>query len=131
MSDSELGYLRQQKRGSWQGSVSDFWGSAEVQLLLDADESGPSADQRALIRELRENGIVPRDRIEAAIRALIATTRDLTAPATNPLRLSTIFIPRNLSSQTWRVWYDLEAEAVYWFGAEVKPDGEVIAFCED
>ena len=72
-----------------------------------------------------------RDRIEKEIRGCIATTIGVSVPVTNPLKLSTIYLPLDPDNEIWRVWYDLEGEEAFWFGAEVRPSGEVVAFAED
>lgn len=131
LQDADFGSVFQQNRGSWKGTLSELWGSADVQLLLDADENGPSDEQKKLIRNLRANVGDIRDRIEAAIRKRIESTKDLMASPRNAIKLSTIFFPLSLPTGTWRLWYDLEGEDVYWFGAEIIPTGEILAFVED
>jgi len=131
LQDADFGSIVQQSRGSWKGILPEIWGSADVQLLLKSDEKGPSDEQKKLIRNLRANAGGIRNRIEAAIRKRIEITEDLMAGPTNTIKLSTIFFPLSPSTETWRVWYDLEGEEIYWFGAEIKSTGEILAFAED
>src|SRR5215469_8865594 len=125
LNDAEFGEITERKRGSWVGIQFEIWGYNQVQVLLDADENGPSAVQRRLCRKLRANSENIRQFVEDAVRKRIANTAGLMAPPTNPIRLTSIFFPSDPETADWRIWYDLEGEEMFWFGAEIKPSNEI------
>jgi hypothetical protein len=51
VTDPDFGRI-EWKRGGWTGQV-DLWDYPGVQLLLDADENGPSSEQRSFFHTLR------------------------------------------------------------------------------
>ena len=52
LTDPVFGRLRFQRVGLWEGSVEFPPVGGTVEVLVDADRSGPSEDQRRLLREL-------------------------------------------------------------------------------
>jgi hypothetical protein len=108
-----------------------LWDYHNVQVLLDADENGPSPEQRSFLRLLRGNAERIRERIEEAVHRQAAKTPDLMVSAMQPIKLATIFLPKNPPHEPWRVWYDMEGEEVYWFGAEIRNSHQIVPFTED
>jgi len=129
--DSDFGNITEWKRGSWKGHQFELWGYNGVQVVLDADENGPSQAQRSLCRDLRANTADIREHVESEIRRYIPTIPGVMAPSTNPIQLASIYLPQDPAKTTWRVWYDLEGEDIFWFGAEIEPSKEIVPFAED
>lgn len=113
-----------------EGARFELWGY-RVQILLDADKTGPTSDQRKLCHKLRANEGSVRQRVEEVVRREIESAPELTAPSTNPINPASIFLPSNPQTANWRIWPELSGEDLFSFGAEVKPSGEIFTFSED
>ncbi len=94
---------------------------------FDAGPDGPSGEQRSFVQFLREDPQGIRARIEESI----ARRAGATIPRVGRLKLSSIYLPKIPPEQMWRVWYDVEGEEHYWFGAEIRGGDSVTAFVED
>jgi hypothetical protein len=51
--------------------------------------------------------------------------------ATQPIKLTSLFLPKHAGLETWRVWSEMEGEEIFWFGAEVSKADEITPFAED
>jgi len=124
--DPDFGRITEGKAESWEGDGFQLWGGTSIQVMIDAGPEGPSAEQRSFVRSLRgDEGI--RVRIEQAVAMHAkATTNRMGA-----LRLSGIYLPQSPLRKTWRVWFDMEGEEHYWYGAEVEESQRIVPFAED
>ena len=119
--DPDFGRIEEREAGSWEGQAFQLWGHSSIQVLIDAGPGGPSAEQRSFLEALRPDPQGIRAKIEAA----------KTSARSGSFKMTSIFIPAAPSSQMWRVWYDMEGEDHYWYGAEIVGWDRVIAFTED
>jgi hypothetical protein len=127
LEDPDFGPLEERSPGSWEGQSLNLWGYSSIQVMIDADPEGPSTAHRSFLRTLRSNPGDIRSKIESAIARQMAET----TPRTGPLKLTSIFFPHSPEEQTWRVWYDVEGEEHYWYGAEITKWQSIVPFAED
>ncbi len=127
MTDTEFGSLHQIRDG-WEGHEFSLWGSAGLQVLVDAGDEGPSEEQRQFLRTLQGERASIRGRVEEAVATHAAET---TAVRPIVLRLTSFYIPKLERHFTWRVWYEVEGEEHWSFGAEVRDWEEIVPFAED
>jgi len=106
----------------------NLWGVSGIQILVDAGDDGPSAQQREFLRTLRQERAAIRGLIEQAVSVRAAETT-MVRPIV--LRLTSLYIPRIEPHLTWRVWYDVEGEEHYWYGAEITDWDRIVPFTED
>ena len=130
LDDPDFGTLSQWKPGCWKNPQFEIWGYRDVQLLLDSTIDGLTEIQRTVYRELLASDKIM-ERIEEAIRDRIANTPGLRPGKPSVIKLTSLFLPPDPHQETWRVWYDLEGEESYCFGAEIKPTKEIVVFVED
>ena len=127
LQDQDFGPLRQIK-DRWEGQSLSLWGVSGIQILIDAGDDGPSVEQREFFRTLREQRPDIRGRVEEAVSARAAETTTVRPMA---LRLSSLYIPRIQPHFTWRIWYDIQGEEHYWYGAEITDWDQIVPFTED
>ncbi len=131
--DSDFGLIRfhRRPRPGWENDTFAFGGHTEIQLLLDADEEGPTEVQRKFMRELKARYPDLEPRILAAIRARFAAEASLADEA--KLHLRSIFIPTfdGPEESVWRLWYDPEGQDLLSYGVEMKDWDTIVPFAED
>ena len=124
--DPDFGRIAETKAGSWSGDRFQLWGYDSIQVMIDADRRGPSAEQRSFVRSLRaDEGI--RARVEQAV---VVHAKETTRKK-GALRITTIYLPKSPLRETWRVWFDMEGEEHYSYGAEVDGSDRIVPFTED
>lgn len=127
LDDPEFGRIVEEKPGSWHGNGFHLWGYSSLQVIIDAGAEGPSPEQRAFLQNLR----LDRAGIRAQIEQAVLQHAKETTPQAGPLKLSSIYFPKTSSEQMWRVWYDMEGEDHYWYGAEIQGWDHIVPFTED
>lgn len=125
--DPDFGRIEEREAGSWEGQAFQLWGHFPIQVLIDAGPGGPSAEQRSFLEALR---LDPQG-IRAKIEAAVSLEAGKTSARSGSLKMTSVFIPAAPSRQMWRVWYDMEGEDHYSYGAEIVGWDRVIAFTED
>jgi len=126
--DPDFGRIAEDAAGSWKGDTFELWGYPSIQIMIRTGPEGPTAEQRSFVRSLRtDTGI--RARIEDAIASVAKTSK--TSPKMGALRLTSVFLPQSPLGETWRVWFDMEGEEQYWYGAEVMTGNRIVPFAED
>ena len=124
--DPDFGPIGETKNGSWTGDGFRLWGYDSIQVMIDAGPDGPSAEQRSFIRSLRaDTGM--RARIEQAVAIHAART----ARQKGSVRVSSVYLPQSPLRQTWRIWFDMEGEEHYSYGAEIEGWNRIVPFTED
>jgi len=126
LEDSDFGRLTEETPRSWLGNAFQLWGSASIQIMIDAGKEGPSADQRSFVRSLRTN-----EEVRARIEQTVAKQARDTTRKSAALHLTSIYFPPSPSTQVWRLWFDMEGEEDYSFGAEIEGLNRIIPFAED
>ena len=124
--DSDFGHLKADKADSWSGEDFKIWGYTSIQIMLDGNQNGPTAEQRLFIKTLRTNPAI-QGQIEQAIRQEAKRTTN----QPDNLQLTSIYLPKSPTDQTWRVWYDIAEEDHYWYGAEITGWQNIRPFTED
>lgn len=127
LDDPDFGLIEEDKPGSWNGQAFRLWEYSSIQVMLDGNEDGPTPAQRSFIKTLREDAHGVRTRIEGAITE---RAKDTTS-AKGPLTLTSIYLPKAPPDEMWRVWYDMEGENHYWYGAEIEGWQHIVPFTED
>lgn len=125
--DPDFGPIEERGTDSWEGQSLEIWGYSSIQIMIDAGPEGPSSEQRSFFQTLRSNREDIRARIESAVTREAAKT----TPRRGPLKLTSIFLPNSPERQTWRVWYEIEGEDRYWYGAEIAKGQNIVPFTED
>ena len=98
-----------------EGQNLELWGYSSIQVMLDSTSEEPAMEHRLFLQALLSN----RDDIRAKIESAIVQEATKTTSHRGPLKLTSLFLPSSPNSQTWRVWYDIEGEDHYWYGAEI------------
>ncbi len=133
MNDPDFGHIEFQRRPrpGWENESFAFNSRAEIQLLLDADEKGPTELQRKFLKELRAKYPHLEPQIDAAIREAFAVEHSIGDE--QRLELRSIYIPRfqEPEEHVWRLWYDLEGEDILWYGVEMEDWDTIVPFAED
>lgn len=124
--DPDFGRITEGRADSWAGDGFQLWGYNSIEVMIDAGPEGPSAEQRSFVRSLRAD-----EGIRARIEQAVAMHAKETAHKTGALRISSIYLPKSPLCQTWRVWFDMEGEEHYWYGAEVEGWHRIVPFTED
>ncbi len=127
LDDPDFGRIKEDKAGSWSGEDLQLWGYSSIQVMLDGNPEGPTSEQRSFIRTVRADPEGIRGRIE---RAVGQKARE-TANNPGPLKLTSIYLPKAPPDRMWKVWYDVEGEDHYWYGAEIEGWQHVVPFAED
>jgi hypothetical protein len=127
LDDPDFGRITQSKVGSWEGEAFQIWDRTSIQVMIDADAEGPSKEQRSFVHLLRSDYAGIRARIERAV----STHAKETVPQSGILTISSIYLPQSPLRQTWKVWFDMEGEQHYWYGAEIQGWDRVVPFIED
>ena len=96
--------------------------------MIRTGPEGPTAEQRSFVHSLRTDTAI-RARIEDAIATVAKKLK--TCPKTGALRLTSIFLPQSPLGETCRVWFDMEGEEQYWYGAEIMTGNRTVPFAED
>jgi hypothetical protein len=124
--DPDFGPIIEKKAGSWTGEEFQLWGYTSIQVMIAAGPQGPSAEQRSFVRSLRAEKEI-RARIERSVAsyALKISGKD------GSLRLTSVYIPMSPLQGTWKVWFDMDGEEQYWFGAEIEGWERIVPFAED
>lgn len=123
------------RRGhGWQRAEFEFWGFSGVQLLLDADEKGPTRAQETAFLRLRDGEAELRPRCLAAIAVQRAETERPPGPAS----VSTLSIPAldghgpGSPGQLWTIWFEYEGEEHWSYGVQSVDDWcTITGFAED
>jgi hypothetical protein len=127
LDDPDFGHIEEAKSGRWKGDEFQLWGFSSIQVMIDGGQEGPSPQQRDFVHSLRSDHEGIRSRIEQSlVRHAKGTSRQ-----TGPFALSSIYIPKAPPAQMWRVWYDLQGEEHYSYGAEIRGWHRVVPFTED
>ena len=127
LEDSDFGRINERKPNNWEGNNFELWGYSSIQVILDGTPEGPTPEQRSFIKALRTNPEEIRERIE---RVVEQEARE-TASKPGSLKLTSIYLPEIPPDQMWRVWYDVEQEDHYCYGAEIKGWQHIVPFTED
>jgi hypothetical protein len=127
LDDPDFGRITEGKAGSWEGDAFQLWGRVSIQVMIDAGADGPSEEQRSFVRLLRSDHEGIRARIEEAVGA---HTKE-TASQTGILVISSIYLRKSPLQQLWKVWFDMEGEEHYWYGAEIQGWDRIVPFTED
>ena len=118
MEDKDFGAISERTNGEWEGFTFQLWGHSSIQVMIDADENGPSETQRAFVKGLQSDSTGIRQRIEMAIaqeaRKQISQVSDL--------QISSIYFPGEPAHQTWRIWYNVAGDNHYSYGVEITGD---------
>jgi hypothetical protein len=126
--DPDFGRIAEDRAGSWKGNTFELWGYQSIQLMIRTGREGATAEQRSFVRSLRADAGI-RARIEDAIVSVARKSK--TSPKMGALRLTSVFVPQSPFGETWRVWYDMEGEEQYWYGAEIIAGNRIVPFAED
>jgi hypothetical protein len=124
--DPDFGRITEGKSKSWEGNGLQLWGCTSIQVMIDAGPEGPSAEQRSFLRSLRTD-----EEIRVRIEQAIAMYAKETTNRMGTLRLSSIYFPQSPLGKTWKLWFDMEGEDIYWYGAEVEGSQRIVPFAED
>lgn len=105
-------------RGSraWEGAVTPPFAGFEVGLLVDADESGPTEQQRAFYRELSGRYSELREAIEdVLLEALQNWDPSIRREEVwERFALESISVPRSSrDDRSWELWYTLSEDPHY------------------
>ncbi len=124
--DPDFGRITEGKAECWEGDGFQLWGGTPLQVVIDAGPEGPSAEQRSFVRSLRAD-----DGIRVRIEQVVAMYAKETTSRMGSLRVFSIYLPQSPLHMTWRVWFDMEGEEHYWYGAEVEGSQRIVPFAED
>jgi hypothetical protein len=131
--DPDFGQIEfhRRPRPGWENGSFAVSGRDGIQLLVDADEKGPTDQQRKFLKELKEKYLDLEPRIDAAIREKFAVEHSIAA--TQELQLRSIYIPtlREPIEHVWRLWYDLQGEDMLCYGVEMSDWDNIVPFAED
>ena len=127
ISDPDFGPLVEEKAGSWIGQKFTLWDFSPVQVLVDADSDGPSAAQKTFIQSLRADRLGIRSRVDEAVTQRIKEH----SGKSGRLKLTSLYLPADPLTQTWRLWFDIDGEEQFWAGAEMQGWDKITPFIED
>lgn len=127
ITDPDFGLLVEEKAGSWIGQNFTLWDFSSIQVMVDADSNGPSASQRTFIQSLRSDHLTIRSRVDQAVAKRV---REHSGKC-GRLKLTSLYLPADPLTQTWRLWFDIEGEEQFWAGAEVQGWDKITPFLED
>lgn len=126
LEDPDFGPIVEAKGDPWSGDAFELWGQNSVQVMVNAGPEGPSEGQRSFVRALRaDTGM--KERLEKAV----AEHANATTSSLGPLRISSIYLPRDPQQEVWRVWFDMGGEEHYSYGAEIDQTSRIVPFSED
>jgi len=126
-----LGELYPGIKGGFENPDFELWGHSPVQLLIDAPQSGPTAEQVDAFRRF----CAARDSIlDRSIGQMNDLRREMELPPAT-FAIATLSIPSlgdEASGKLWTLWFDAEGDDHYLYGVQTEDDWQTLhAFADD
>ena len=126
-----FGHLVFSKHDGWQNKHLSLWGTADVDLLLDAGPAGPTAEQEAAFTRFRDarEQLLPR-----CLTALGQMRQQMKVPV-SAFTISGLTIPPlddSRAGRLWTLWFDCEGDDHYWYGVQTQDEWTtILPFADD
>jgi hypothetical protein len=126
-----FGWLAWQRTDGWTNPRFALWGFEGVELIVDADEQGPTEAQVAAFRRFDAR----RESIWKQSLAEVERLRTRLGSARGAVRISGLTIPSlrpERAGNLWTLWLDLEGDDHFFYGVQTEDDWATLAgFADD